>query len=487
MTIGLITKLARYAERLIYDAGIRTDLLDSTKGADVIASLRKPLAARMDRVQDRLDAMHVSPWENIHLVDKVNPADPSTWDWTAALQATINSAFATVGVSQMYSVNINHCQVVIDGGGFGYGISSRLQLPNGGGVTFLNGMTYALNGFTATYLVRMGNSEATGGFRHENVKWDKWMFDCRHKTGGVMVTNSIRCKFFECTFLRYLTDGARTFGNCVEIHFINNDFGTKPFKNTNPVMGDVPEVVGAQVGLRLGSTDNKVIGNIFYRGRSIIIAAQAQHISQNQFYGNYPWGAAIEVRSSGCTIVDNAFGKFGIAMYSPLNNTVTGNMFVMEEMLVDDWAISLNPVASGEVMSGVYITGNTFRRVAGAIGKSIHYDTTNGTIARVRSSKIRDNMHFHVRETCVTQARMSQFLSVASTATFDFSSMIEFGIPAEARTWFMQNSGGATEVRSWVDGNLDQISRTSVPVKLTSASNGTLQTFLSVEEAADLT
>ncbi|MFJ4086146.1 hypothetical protein [Pseudomonas psychrophila] len=461
------------------------DLASSAKGkgASMMAWLRKPLSARMDDVQSRLDALHVSPWEKIDLVIKPNLNDPSTWDWTVALQATIDEAFANVGVAQMYSANINHCQVVIDGGGYGYQTTSRLQIPDGGGVTFLNGLTYAHNTFTASSLVRMGNSESTGAFRHENVKWDKWIFDSRHKTGGVLVTNSIRCKFIDCSFLRYLTDGARTFGNCVEIHFIGCDFGTKPYKNSNPVMGDAPEVAGSQVGLRLGSTDNKVIRCIFHRGKSIVIQAQAQHISQCQFYGSDPWGVSIEVRSSGSTINDNAFGKFGIAVYSPFNTSITCNMFVMEDTLDTDWGISLIPVSAGENMAGYSQHGNTFRKVGtGPRPKSTNYDTTYGTIARVRSSKIRDNFHYGVRETCTTQATMTQTLAVTSRHTFDFSALIEFGVPAKVNVEFIQNSGAPANVGAATDGNLAQISRTSVPVRLDSAANGSLQVFLSVEE-----
>ena len=469
--------------KLIGDDSLRQDMANPAYGAAMSAYLRKPLSARMDDVQSRLDALHVSPREKINLVIKPNLNDPTTWDWTAALQATIDEAFANVGVTQMYSANINHCQVVIDGGGYGYQITSRLQIPDGGGVTFLNGLIYAHNTFTATNLVRMGNSEATGVFRQENVNWNKWLFDCRHKTGGVLITNSIRCKFIDCTFLRYLTDGARTFGNCVEIHFIGCDFGTKPYKNTNPVMGDVPEVVGSQVGLRLGSTDNKVIRCVFHRGKSIVIQAQAQHISQCQFYGSDPWGVSIEVRSSGSTINDNAFGKFGIAVYSPFNTSITCNMFVMEDTLDTDWGISIIPVSAGENMAGYSQHGNTFRKVGtGPRPKSTHYDTTLGTIARVRSSKIRDNFHYGVRETCTTQATMTQTLAVTSRHTFDFSALIEFGVPAKVNVEFMQNSGAPANVGAATDGNLAQMSRSSVPVRLASAANGTLQVFLSVEE-----
>lgn len=453
-------------------------------GADMAGYTRKVPTARMDRVQDRLDALYLNPWEKVNLVVKPDPADQTTWDWAPALQSIINDAFSTVGYSRMYSANINHSGVVIDLGGKSYPIKSMLQIPNGGGVTITNGLIYAHSSFVGTYLVRMGNAEASGAFRHEKVLWDKVIFDARHKAGGVFVSNSIRCKFLGCTFIRYNTDGARTFGNCVEIHFMYCDFGIRPYNNTNALIGDLPEVVVDQVGLRLGSTDNRVLGCIFHRGRAIIAQAQAQHISACQFYGSDPWGSAIDIKTSDVTVIDCAFGKLSIRIYSPFNVIICNNMFVMENIVVDDWAISLIPGASGEWMSGVQIYGNDFRKVGGSeVCKSIKYDTSVGTISRVRSSRIRDNTHYYVKESCLTQAKVTQLLSVQSSYTFDFSGIIEFGVPSEARVEFMQNSGASTLVQAGIDGNLAQLSRTAVPVKLSAASNGSLQAFLSVEES----
>ncbi len=453
-------------------------------GAEMSGWSRKVLNLRMDRVQDRLDALYLNPWEKISLVVKTNPADPTTWDWAPAIQAILNDAFSIVASSQVYSANVNHCGVVIDLGGKSYPIKSMLQVPNGGGVTITNGMIYAHSSFSGTYMVRMGNMEPTGSVRHENILWDKVVFDGRHKTGCVLVSNSLRCKFIGCTFLRYLTDGVRTYGNCVEIHFLYCDLGTKPYNNTNPTIGDSPELVVDQVGLRLGSTDNRILGCIFHRGRAIVAQAQAQHISACQFYGSDPWGSAIDIRTSDVTVVDCAFGKLGIRIFSPFNVIICNNMFVMEATTIDDWAISLNPVAAGEWLSGVQIYGNDFRKVGGPdVCKSIKYDTSAGTISRVRSSRIRDNTHYYVKESCLTQTKLTQLLSVSSSYTFDFSTIIEFGIPSEARVEFMQNSGSPTIVQAVIDGNLAQITRTSVPIKLSAAANGSLQTFLSVEES----
>lgn len=468
-------------DKVLSSALAITDLSDVTKGGYNVGWLRNALTNRIQNVADMLNARHLHPYEYAHLVvDKPNAADPLTWDWTPALQALFNAAFSTVGIPSEFSASVNHSGVVIDMGGKCYRMKGTLQIPNGGGVTITNGLLLADSSFTASNLVRQGQADSQGALRNEAVIFDRMIFDCRNKTGGVFVSNSIRTTFDKCTFIRYLTDGIRTFGNNVEVRIAYCNFGTKVYNN--PVYDSV-EVVGVQTGIRLGSTDNRVIGCIFHRGRAIIAQAQAQHISACQFYGSDPWGSAIDIRTSDVTVVDCAFGKFGIAVYSPFNVIITNNMFVMENTSATDWGIALIPTAASEYMSGVQIFGNTFRKVGGAeVAKSVHYDTTQGTITRVRSSRVRDNSCYYVRDTGVTQAYKQNFVSSAATSTFDFSTTIEYGIPVRASVEFMQSSGGASVVNAGIDGNVSQVTMTSIPVKLSATASGTLICFLSVEE-----
>lgn len=71
----------------------RTDLAstDPDKGAALIGYARSTLLASVTQVHQMLDAQPVGVWEFASLVtSKPTPADPTTWDWTPALQALLN-------------------------------------------------------------------------------------------------------------------------------------------------------------------------------------------------------------------------------------------------------------------------------------------------------------------------------------------------------------------------------------------------------------
>lgn len=62
MTIGLITKLAKYAEKLINDAGIRADLADPSKGAGLSAWKISKLTKAIENAGDALNHLEVPVW-----------------------------------------------------------------------------------------------------------------------------------------------------------------------------------------------------------------------------------------------------------------------------------------------------------------------------------------------------------------------------------------------------------------------------------------
>ncbi|VVN51161.1 hypothetical protein PS685_00574 [Pseudomonas fluorescens] len=84
------------------DSVLRQDLA-SSKGAGQIGINRSPIAAAVGSLAKAIPGIPVSIWEYDHLVSaRPNPADPSTWDWTPALLAAINS---TDG-SRHFNINI---------------------------------------------------------------------------------------------------------------------------------------------------------------------------------------------------------------------------------------------------------------------------------------------------------------------------------------------------------------------------------------------
>lgn len=88
MGIGAITKLARYANQLINDAGIR-EALASLTGSREVKHTRSSLAAAVDStIEKKLSQLQVDIWEFSHLVTaKPVAADYGTWNWTPAFEA----------------------------------------------------------------------------------------------------------------------------------------------------------------------------------------------------------------------------------------------------------------------------------------------------------------------------------------------------------------------------------------------------------------
>ncbi|HGK8909610.1 TPA: hypothetical protein ACKAE1_002688 [Pseudomonas aeruginosa] len=83
---------------LVYrsDQDLRQELASNTDlslGGALVGYKRSPLSSSITTVKQMLDSAPLRVWEYASLItDKPNPSDPSTWDWTPALQAMVDSA-----------------------------------------------------------------------------------------------------------------------------------------------------------------------------------------------------------------------------------------------------------------------------------------------------------------------------------------------------------------------------------------------------------
>lgn len=107
------------------------DQTDAAKGSHKFGHKRAPLADAIKTVGQFLDAQPVSVWEFANLItEKPTPSDPSTWDWTPAIQAAFNAAEPTSGVVRLPLLNpIRHTTLTLRQGVSieGYGLGSWLR------------------------------------------------------------------------------------------------------------------------------------------------------------------------------------------------------------------------------------------------------------------------------------------------------------------------------------------------------------------------
>ena len=113
MTIGLITKLAKVADKLLYDAGIRRDLANPALGLDLIGyepSVGSPLVYGIKGILSQ----SISLWEKrfSDLCGKPDAANPLTWDWGPAIQAAINYV---ISLAQASGSTYGLPQIVVPG------------------------------------------------------------------------------------------------------------------------------------------------------------------------------------------------------------------------------------------------------------------------------------------------------------------------------------------------------------------------------------
>lgn len=109
------------------DVGLRKELSDISKGANLIGQDRIPLALAIDdTVNKKLSQNQIDIWDfSKYVVTRPNPADSSTWDWTPAFEiarAVLNSygggvlTFGHGGVYQASAIRIDRF-TVFDGRG----------------------------------------------------------------------------------------------------------------------------------------------------------------------------------------------------------------------------------------------------------------------------------------------------------------------------------------------------------------------------------
>lgn len=97
------------------------DTVSASNGASIVGWTRLPLNDGIATVHQMLDAQAVNPWEYESLiVTKPNPADPTTWDWTPALQAALSSGALYVEITTEIRIGLvsvpSRCTLVGAGG-----------------------------------------------------------------------------------------------------------------------------------------------------------------------------------------------------------------------------------------------------------------------------------------------------------------------------------------------------------------------------------
>jgi hypothetical protein len=143
-----------------YTDSLRNDLLDP-QGSSLVGWTRTPITQTISSVALKLSSQPVNVWEYAASVtDRPDPLDPSTWDWTPAIQAAHDSGFESIeipkGTFQIKSVNISHNMTV-----FGWGTESVLShypdaVPSTGSLVMFNITSHNLK-FSLMDLVLDGN------------------------------------------------------------------------------------------------------------------------------------------------------------------------------------------------------------------------------------------------------------------------------------------------------------------------------------------
>ena len=456
------------------------DPTDASNGAGISAWRRNRLCDSITSAGDMLSAQAYSIWEFANLV-KTKPVanDPLTWDWSPALRKAVE-VISESTIPGMYASNIGHSGRVLSLANIPIGLSTPVDLPGGGHFTIADGYIFARSNFSSNYLMRMADSSV--GFLQDHCTFRRLHFDSRYLCGGLLVRRSLRTHIEGCTFSRFnQNDGISVKASNHECIITGTTFGYKYWGNTEC---PVPEGTLWGYGVRFGSQDNRISDCVFNSGGGIYCGAQAQRITSCQFYSYKPYsGCGITVRTSKVNIIGCDFGEDGIWIYSPSRVIVKGCDFVIEEPTAASAAIRLIPIAAGEWMNGVVITGNDFNRAGGVRCKGIVYDTSQGTINRVQGSVIADNGFFGVDKTA-TRHTVSPYFNNVSEVDIDVSNVIPFGqvravnmSPADA---YYADSVKTLTLR----GDLSNQTCNSIKIKSSAPMRGNIMVSVTVEEEA---
>lgn len=474
---GLLPSLAKWRQE---QRVIETKLADPEDGAGMVAWRRNRLHDSVISAGDILSAQAYSIWEFADFIT-VKPIanEPLTWDWAPALRKAVQ-VISETAIPGMYASNIGHSGRVLSLANIPIGISTPVDMPGAGNITIADGCIFARPDFTSNYLLRMADS--TGAFLQDLCTFRRMHFDSRYLCGGLLVRYSLRTRVDQCTFSRFNSnDGISVKASNHECVITGCTFGYSYWGNTeNPI----PAGVSWGYGVRFQSQDNRISDSVFHGGGGIYCGAQAQRIVGCQFYSYKPYsGCGIEVRTSKVNIIGCDFGDEGIWIYSPNRVIVQGCDFVLENPTATSCGIRLIPIASGEWMNGVVLTGNQFNRTTGVRCKGILYDTSQGTIARVQGSVIADNGFFGVDKTATRHTVNPYFDNVTET-DIDVSNVIPFGqvqsVHLTAADAFYATSAKALTLR----GDLSSQLRTAIKIKASAAMRGNIMVTVSVEELA---
>lgn len=481
---GLVPSIAKQA-RLSAEGtsgleGKLADPDDPSNGAGMVGWRRNRLYDSIESAADMLSAQAYSIWEFAHLI-KVKPVanNPLTWDWAPALRKAIE-VISESTIPGMYASNIGHSGRVLSCANIPIGISTPVDLPGAGHITIADGYIFARSDFTSNYLMRMADSSV--GFLQDHCTFRRLHFDSRYLCGGLLVRRSLRTHIEGCTFSRFnQNDGISVKASNHECIITGTTFGYKYWGNTEC---PVPEGTLWGYGVRFGSQDNRISDCVFNSGGGIYCGAQAQRITSCQFYSYKTYsGCGITVRTSKVNIIGCDFGEDGIWIYSPSRVIVKGCDFIIEEPTATSAAIRLIPVAAGEWMNGVVITGNDFNRTGGVRCKGIVYDTSQGTIARVQGSVIADNGFFGVDKTA-TRHSISPYFDLVTEVDIDVSAVIPFGLVAAVGLDIADALHASSVKGVCLRGDLTAQSRNSIKIKTSAPMRGNIMIEVSVEEQA---
>lgn len=118
------------AESANYTDALRDNITSNT-GADMVGWERSPLSSAIASVGQMLSAQAVSVWEYAAAVtDKPTVSDPSTWDWTPAIQAAHDAGVVALsfgaGTFHVKTLSVTHDFAI-----YALGSATVLRRPNG--------------------------------------------------------------------------------------------------------------------------------------------------------------------------------------------------------------------------------------------------------------------------------------------------------------------------------------------------------------------
>lgn len=276
MSLGALTKLAKYVNQLINDAGIRSDLIDpltAGKASGMIPWKRSAPTGVADKVSKMLDAQTVNLWEFANYVTNIGSYFTNPWvcDWAPALAA----AFATGK------------RVYAPGTTSPYVIMSKVSLPYtachlvGDGDTTL----FALNVVMDHVFERIDNNTSAA---LAPVSLEYFKIDCiRRADWGLWIESSKGGTVRNVNVVRPLVGGAMLGSDTGTSGYYENEI-SEPSFDGGSFYSDVVDTMPSY-GLYLGisATDNTIFHCVsaYIKETGIYIRG-----ASNKFYSPHAYG-----------------------------------------------------------------------------------------------------------------------------------------------------------------------------------------------------